>query len=138
MKENHRQTIAPISAAGTAVASHARAELSCSQEFMRTVAQAWCPRGSLKNNRRSFDFVCRKDAANSAQDDKSIYYTNFGDRTLAPNVTKRDCNCSRLPHPEERDIATRTLWIFAALAIGAVEALIPRIPLFPWLKPGFS
>jgi uncharacterized membrane protein len=30
------------------------------------------------------------------------------------------------------------LWIFAAVAISAVEALIPRIPLFPWLKPGFS
>jgi hypothetical protein len=35
----------------------------------------------LKNNRRSFDFVYRKNAANSAQDDKSIYYTNIGDRT---------------------------------------------------------
>ena len=57
---------------------------------------------------------------------------------LAPKVTEREWNCSRLPHPEQRDIASRTLWIFVALAIAAVEALIPRIPLFPWLKPGFS
>jgi uncharacterized membrane protein len=57
---------------------------------------------------------------------------------LAPKVTEREWNCSRLPHPEQRDIAVRTLWIFVAVAIAAVEALIPRIPLFPWLKPGFS
>jgi uncharacterized membrane protein len=56
----------------------------------------------------------------------------------APNLTEREWIGSRLLHPAEHDIAARTLWIFVAVAIGAVEALIPRIPLFPWLKPGFS
>ena len=43
-----------------------------------------------------------------------------------------------LPEPEEHAVARRALWIFVAVAISAVEALVPRIPLFPWLKPGFS
>jgi hypothetical protein len=49
--------------------------------FLMKKPLVWYPRSSLKNIRRSFDFVYRKNAANSAQDDKSIYYTNFGDRT---------------------------------------------------------
>jgi uncharacterized membrane protein len=39
---------------------------------------------------------------------------------------------------DRRALRTRTLWLLMAVAIGALEGLIPRIPLFPWLKPGFS
>jgi heptaprenyl diphosphate synthase len=56
----------------------------------------------------------------------------------APNLAECDSNSRGPSEPEEHDIAARTLWIFVAVAISAVEALIPRIPLFPWLKPGFS
>jgi uncharacterized membrane protein len=56
----------------------------------------------------------------------------------APNLTACESNGTGPPKAEEHDIAARTLWIFVAVAISAVEALIPRIPLFPWLKPGFS
>ena len=52
----------------------------------------------------------------------------------APNLTEREWIGSRLLHPEEHDIAARTLWIFVAVAISAVEAPIPRIPLFPGLN----
>jgi uncharacterized membrane protein len=44
-----------------------------------------------------------------------------------------------LSHDDDlRTVRTKTLWLLLAVAIGALEALIPRIPLFPWLKPGFS
>ncbi len=56
----------------------------------------------------------------------------------APNLAEREATGTSLPEAEEHDVAERTLWIFVAVAISAVEALIPRIPLFPWLKPGFS
>jgi heptaprenyl diphosphate synthase len=52
-----------------------------------------------------------------------------------PNPVERE---STGPVAEVHDVATRALWIFVAVAISAVEALVPRIPLFPWLKPGFS
>jgi len=56
----------------------------------------------------------------------------------APNLDEPQMEGTALPGAEEHDVARRTLWIFVAVAISAVEALIPRIPLFPWLKPGFS
>jgi uncharacterized membrane protein len=56
----------------------------------------------------------------------------------APHLTERESNGSGLPQAEQHDVAERALWIFVAVAISAVEALVPRIPLFPWLKPGFS
>jgi uncharacterized membrane protein len=44
----------------------------------------------------------------------------------------------QLRDDDRRAVRTRTLWLLLAVAIGALEALIPRIPLFPWFKPGFS
>ena len=32
----------------------------------------------------------------------------------------------------------KTTWILVAVALGALEFFFPRIPLFPWLKPGLS
>jgi heptaprenyl diphosphate synthase len=35
-------------------------------------------------------------------------------------------------------IATKTVWLLCAVALNALEFFIPRIPFFPWLKPGFA
>ena len=37
-----------------------------------------------------------------------------------------------------REILRKTTWILLAVAINAVEFFIPRIPFFPWLKPGLA
>jgi len=34
--------------------------------------------------------------------------------------------------------ATKTVWILLAIALSALEFFVPRIPLLPWLKPGFA
>ena len=46
---------------------------------------------SLKNNRRSFDFVWPENGPNFAQDDSSIYDANFGDGTLEKDETWAKC-----------------------------------------------
>ncbi len=38
----------------------------------------------------------------------------------------------------QEDIVYRTLLILCAIAIHAIEFFLPRIPFFPWLKPGLS
>ena len=38
----------------------------------------------------------------------------------------------------QKEILRKTAWILLAVAINALEFFIPRIPFFPWLKPGFS
>ena len=35
-------------------------------------------------------------------------------------------------------VATKTVWLLFAVALNALEFFIPRIPFFPWLKPGFA
>jgi heptaprenyl diphosphate synthase len=35
-------------------------------------------------------------------------------------------------------ISTKTVWLLFAVAINALEFFIPRVPFFPWLKPGFA
>jgi heptaprenyl diphosphate synthase len=35
-------------------------------------------------------------------------------------------------------VSTKTVWLLFAVAINALEFFIPRIPFFPWLKPGFA
>jgi heptaprenyl diphosphate synthase len=46
-----------------------------------------------------------------------------------------------MPLPDElrrQDAAHKTVWILLAVALSAAEFLFPRIPLFPWLKPGIA
>lgn len=38
----------------------------------------------------------------------------------------------------DREIVSKTAWILFAIAINALEFFIPRIPFFPWLKPGIA
>jgi len=40
--------------------------------------------------------------------------------------------------PRATDLTERTVLIILALGIGALEQFIPRIPIFPWLKPGLA
>jgi heptaprenyl diphosphate synthase len=35
-------------------------------------------------------------------------------------------------------VSTKTVWLLIAVALNALEFFIPRIPFFPWLKPGFA
>jgi heptaprenyl diphosphate synthase len=35
-------------------------------------------------------------------------------------------------------VVTRTVWLLFAVALNALEFFIPRVPFFPWLKPGFA
>jgi heptaprenyl diphosphate synthase len=35
-------------------------------------------------------------------------------------------------------VVTKTAWLLFAVAINAFEFFIPRVPFFPWLKPGFA
>jgi uncharacterized membrane protein len=56
----------------------------------------------------------------------------------APGASANEPQGFISPHAKDSDFAIRTLWFLVAIAISALEALIPRIPLFPWLKPGFS
>jgi uncharacterized membrane protein len=57
---------------------------------------------------------------------------------VTPNHSVNRPETLVLPNTNESDATTRTLWFMLAVAISALEALIPRIPIFPWLKPGFS
>jgi heptaprenyl diphosphate synthase len=46
-----------------------------------------------------------------------------------------------MPLPNElrrQEAAHKTVWILLAVAMSAAEFLFPRIPLFPWLKPGIA
>jgi hypothetical protein len=46
-----------------------------------------------------------------------------------------------MPLPDEiqrQEAAHKTVWILLAVAMSAAEFLFPRIPLFPWLKPGIA
>ena len=40
----------------------------------------------FRNNHRSFDCVCRNNAANFAQDDNGFFGANIGPRTLSPKT----------------------------------------------------
>jgi|WetSurMetagenome_2_1015567.scaffolds.fasta_scaffold00008_13 heptaprenyl diphosphate synthase len=35
-------------------------------------------------------------------------------------------------------IVKKTVWLLAAVAINAIEFFVPRLPFFPWLKPGLA
>lgn len=37
-----------------------------------------------------------------------------------------------------RLVLTKTVWLLCAVAISALEFFVPRLPFFPWLKPGFA
>jgi heptaprenyl diphosphate synthase len=50
---------------------------------------------------------------------------------LASNLTDSNKNI-------DAQILRKTAWILLAVAINALEFFIPRIPFFPWLKPGFA
>ena len=40
--------------------------------------------------------------------------------------------------PRQTDGAYKAVWVLLAVAMGAAEFFFPRIPLFPWLKPGIA
>jgi heptaprenyl diphosphate synthase len=37
-----------------------------------------------------------------------------------------------------RQVLTKTVWLLCAVALNAVEFFVPRLPFFPWLKPGLA
>jgi heptaprenyl diphosphate synthase len=39
---------------------------------------------------------------------------------------------------DRNQVVTKTVWLLFAVAINAFEFFIPRVPFFPWLKPGFA
>lgn len=39
---------------------------------------------------------------------------------------------------ERSEISIKALWILTAISLSALEMLLPRLPLFPWLKPGLA
>jgi len=43
-----------------------------------------------------------------------------------------------LNNDTDGQVATKTVWLLFAVALNALEFFIPRIPFFPWLKPGFA
>jgi heptaprenyl diphosphate synthase len=40
--------------------------------------------------------------------------------------------------PQNGAAIHKAMWLLAAVALNAVELAIPRLPFFPWLKPGFA
>jgi len=38
----------------------------------------------------------------------------------------------------DETIVKKTVWLLIAVALNAMEFFIPRVPFFPWLKPGFA
>ncbi len=43
-----------------------------------------------------------------------------------------------MPSQDNQQTASKTVLLLLAVGIGAIEYFIPRIPLFPWLKPGLA
>lgn len=39
---------------------------------------------------------------------------------------------------DQNDIPVKTLWLLISISLSALEILLPRMPLLPWLKPGLS
>jgi heptaprenyl diphosphate synthase len=39
---------------------------------------------------------------------------------------------------DQNDIPVKTLWLLISISLSAIEILLPRIPLLPWLKPGLA
>jgi uncharacterized membrane protein len=43
-----------------------------------------------------------------------------------------------LTEKDNRAVLQKAIWLLIAVALNAVELAIPRLPFFPWLKPGFA
>ena len=39
---------------------------------------------------------------------------------------------------EQNDLPVKTLWLLISISLSALEVLLPRMPLLPWLKPGLA
>jgi heptaprenyl diphosphate synthase len=58
---------------------------------------------------------------------KSVQGKTMIDLTPLPNEESR-----------QREVVLKTTLLLAAIAINTIEFFIPRIPLFPWMKPGLA